>query len=477
MLKKKLIFGFSLAEALITLLVVCIITLASIPVITKKKRTYDGHGKWICTLNSSGQHIMWTNGSPGDPQRPSTWSSTGKNYCEFVVPARTRNFAITAVGGGGGGAGAEDTTDYWSSDFAVRYYGIYRFAAVGGGGQGGRANCGRSGGGGSGGIGYTEYDINENITQVKISKGRGGNGGSYNGSDGTPSVISVVQKASSGNMEEIKILKANGGVGGGGRYGCIGCCGSGSGGEQGRVSGLGAFRSYNSSSGRGKGHCGGSSYCGGCISYTTARTVNNLLSPYSPLSEIINGRSSYCAIEREGRGGDATSSSSPYGRAGVDGYALAMTEIYYSGEGGKAGEYIANKFYPSFNERKFNVTIGAGGKGGSAKSSGNNHASNGENGKPTVVGNLFGLNGGKGGKIKYEVKALKNLPGGDGEKTPLYYKTPPAIGLGGLSGGNGSVNGLSSIGYGAGGGGGGMKPNYSPGKGADGAPGYVLIEW
>ena len=48
-------FGFSLAEALITLLIVCLITLASIPVLTKKKRgmSNTGHGTYMCTAVST----------------------------------------------------------------------------------------------------------------------------------------------------------------------------------------------------------------------------------------------------------------------------------------------------------------------------------------------------------------------------------------------------------------------------------------
>ena len=45
--------GFSLAEALITLLVVCVITIASVPVITKKHRAKFNlpHGVYACYWN------------------------------------------------------------------------------------------------------------------------------------------------------------------------------------------------------------------------------------------------------------------------------------------------------------------------------------------------------------------------------------------------------------------------------------------
>ena len=45
--------GFSLAEALITLLIVCVITIASVPVITKKHRAKLNlpHGVYACYWN------------------------------------------------------------------------------------------------------------------------------------------------------------------------------------------------------------------------------------------------------------------------------------------------------------------------------------------------------------------------------------------------------------------------------------------
>ena len=95
-------FGFSLAEALITLLIVCIITLASVPVLTKKKRKMSDapHGQWTCEYNEAGKHISYSQDAP---------TPVEGDYCEFVPPARATNFTIQAVGGGGakGSSGAE----------------------------------------------------------------------------------------------------------------------------------------------------------------------------------------------------------------------------------------------------------------------------------------------------------------------------------------------------------------------------------
>ena len=48
--------GFSLAEALMALLVVSLITIATIPVITKKKRSLENipHGQWTCEIDEDG---------------------------------------------------------------------------------------------------------------------------------------------------------------------------------------------------------------------------------------------------------------------------------------------------------------------------------------------------------------------------------------------------------------------------------------
>ena len=55
--------GFSLAETLVTLLIVAIVAIASVPVITKKKATpAEPSGTWMCTLNSQGEHVVWKTG-------------------------------------------------------------------------------------------------------------------------------------------------------------------------------------------------------------------------------------------------------------------------------------------------------------------------------------------------------------------------------------------------------------------------------
>ena len=108
--------AFSLAEALITLLIVCLITLASIPILTKKKRNPNeaASGKWICTLNSTGRYVVYSSSDPkGDINDPDTWrtleNATG---CTFVPPQNAKNFGVTVIGGGGGGSTSDKVGVY-----------------------------------------------------------------------------------------------------------------------------------------------------------------------------------------------------------------------------------------------------------------------------------------------------------------------------------------------------------------------------
>ncbi len=126
--------GFSLAEALMALLIVSLITIATIPVITKKTRMKEEHGRWMCTIDkNTGDHIQWMTGSSVEASDSESWTVAGRN-CAFMPPSKAKNFSITAVGGGGGGAGAGSKSEVWDKSFAVEYYGKYRFLAVGGGG-------------------------------------------------------------------------------------------------------------------------------------------------------------------------------------------------------------------------------------------------------------------------------------------------------------------------------------------------------
>lgn len=165
--------AFSLAEALITLLIVCLITLASIPILTKKKRDFStgAHGTYICTaeteirLNEDGE---WERGNivkykQKNSSTTDEWQEVQK--CSFYAPTNAGIFVTTVIGGGGGGGTARSekqdvvpkTTS--SSSYNPAKDGYYYFEMVGGGGGGAgasyrsrkndRANCGGAGGSGA----------------------------------------------------------------------------------------------------------------------------------------------------------------------------------------------------------------------------------------------------------------------------------------------------------------------------------------
>lgn len=140
--------AFTLAEALIILLITALVAAALIPVITKRHRNVVGHGKWMCTINSSKTHVIRTIYNGVD-----SGFTTSGNSCEFTPPADVKNFTIKAVGGGGGGAGGTSggeevlyDSHAMGDSFAksVPKSGTYAVYAVGGGGAGGGMACGKS---------------------------------------------------------------------------------------------------------------------------------------------------------------------------------------------------------------------------------------------------------------------------------------------------------------------------------------------
>ncbi len=495
-------FGFSLAEALITLLIVCIITLASIPVLTKKRRNLSAdssHGKWICTRNSEGQTVFWLdNTSSGDPDNPDTWDKAGNNECKFVPPLNARNFAVTIAGAGGGGASATKLEKFWTSDFAVEYTGKYRMVAIGAGGDAGKSRCNKnSGGGGGGGIGYLEYNADENVTQITMYKGNPGNSGdNYNGAEGGDSFIKANRyNPSTGNNDTITLLYAEGGGGGGGRWGADNICGKGSGsaGSTGNAwSDVAAwpntFRKMYTYPALAS--CG-FDYCFGYVDSNAQREINYLLSPYVVFDPVDAYRAVY------GRGGQPNRSTGRdvkgFQRNGLPGYVMVMAKIYKAGQGGKAGQSASSMFYPKFEAKYLKAVIGEGGRGGVASNtSSSGNISNGYKGGDTTLLNdrnevLLGKQGGAGGNGIEATKTFVDTPGGNGEITTLFYPKNPQRGVGGLNSfvysssetqSNNSYDGMKSKGYGDGGGGGGYSASENKaGNGGDGAPGVVIIEW
>lgn len=142
--------AFTLAEALILLLIAALLAAAFVPVITRKHKEVAAHGKWICTLNDNGRHVLKTiiNGKDSGFKTTSPTS-----YCTFTPPANVKEFTVKATGGGGGGAGGTTGTEeilYDSASdgdtfaYSVKQPGSYLIVARAGGGAGGGIGCGEA---------------------------------------------------------------------------------------------------------------------------------------------------------------------------------------------------------------------------------------------------------------------------------------------------------------------------------------------
>ena len=196
-------FGFSLAEAMITLLIVCLITLASIPVLTKKKRgmSNTGHGTYMCTAvstiveNENGElERTKVTYKQRNSNTTDEWEQVEK--CAFVAPINASNFVVTLIGGGGGGGAARSQKEYvvtatsgGSGTFNPAKDAYYNFEMVSGGGGGAgaswrkrkneRAICGGAGGSGA----YAEgalYLLRGTTYYYAVGTGGGSIGAGFN---------------------------------------------------------------------------------------------------------------------------------------------------------------------------------------------------------------------------------------------------------------------------------------------------------
>ncbi len=147
--------GFSLAEALITLLIVCLITLASIPVITKKtrvKKDANAKGVYACYWNGDtliSKYII--NGQVVNGSDSIFDEQTQRHGCIFNPPAGASNFVVTVVGGGGGGAHGEAKKENFqqigegTGIFTIPADGLYKILLIASGGAGGHTSGGEIG--------------------------------------------------------------------------------------------------------------------------------------------------------------------------------------------------------------------------------------------------------------------------------------------------------------------------------------------
>lgn len=511
--------GFSLAEALMTLLIISIITIASIPVITKKKRNYDDtpHGEWTCEYNEQGMHSSWSQDSP----TPVVNSS----YCEFVPPAKAKSFIVKAVGGGGGGGagfselrldamypGETKTIDFLANN-------KYDIVMVGGGGGGGGGNDERGGtrgyGGGSGAaVSFTftpSYDIS-----YTIKVGEGGSGG--NGDNGKHSAGSGT---AGGDTTFGGIVIAGGGTGGEGvrynraPYGCkrvkltlggkcfqymlggipidqipsecvinteLGCAG-----KYAYSDPTGNLKITNVKSKNGKD--GTQQTQGSTTSYYSSIIGEKMMQPTYSYPWPSRGTSQNLASMKAGSigmGGYGGQGKSASGNSGIGGYAAVKSDILVAGS---AGQAAAPVIYPSaMIKNKIRVYLGKGGRGGRVTSS--TTATNPSDGTSTVVGDILTAPFGRAGENKAiypSSSTVSYVKGEDGGVSGFATDETPSFGgrSGGTSDSNSNARAATAFGGGGGGGGALRASQYGTatyntvysGNGADGAPGKVIIKW
>lgn len=227
---EKRIAGFSLAEALITLLIICVVAIASAPVITKKHRAKLNlpHGAFACYWDGNqliSKYVI--NGEESDGKVIYD-NEEGRYGCEFNPPVKAKNFVATIVGGGGGGSAAiavtpsemnrVEFTTPGNYTYTIPETGRYSMLAVGGGGGGGDSNGANGknakvmgGSGTTGGVVYIPDMILKKNTKLNLQVGQGGAGsiqdGYAVGSNGKASYIRI-------EADSLELAYAGGGGGG-----------------------------------------------------------------------------------------------------------------------------------------------------------------------------------------------------------------------------------------------------------------------
>ena len=448
--------GFTLAEALLTLLIISIIVALSTEIIAKYNKKLQANNMshyWYCTRKSAdGSHIQGSNFFP----LPGTVSANG---CVFNPPAGVQKFNVTVIGGGGGGASGyatlnpEKVYSKGTYTFSPSKDGQYYVILAGGGGGGGGNNwkCGRGDQGGRSAALIADYIPLKRSVYYSIVVGKAGTGanGSHQGGSGEDTTFS------GGGLQ----LVAGGGGGGRRRTPNFpwGCSNKG-GGDPGK---------YSPSEGESKvngwhGVASGNKY-GAYIMYNQERNEYkaDTIDVANKLPDVF--KNAGCG----GRGLQAR------GVTGCDGVAMIQHLDIFGGGGGQAGNSAFYQFKKSPGQTL--VTIGKGGYGATTVDT------NGKNGSATRFGYKIIAGGGSGGLTR-AASASGNSFYANGENgyrslMPLNIAdeyTTSAIALGG----DAATPGENAITPGAGGGGGGSNGRTTEwSAGGNGAPGIVLVVW
>ncbi len=431
----KIKTAFSIAEVLVTMLVVSLIMVMVAPIFTKKNavRSSVPPGEWTCTLDASGRHVASDGSVAADG-----------SYCIFKPIPGVTDYSVYAIGGGGGGAAGSDSgfnlVSFGQSATAeIPESGSYNYVMVGGGGGGASYNRifpgdprGRVACNGAHGIFKSGTLELTKGTQISIQGGYGGVGGERRGDGfsaiGVVSCDSEVSREQDGG-ESLITTRTNDG-------------------EQ-NISADG-------------GSAGDKSKYSGCATAElSASDINSLISFTGFSSNFISNL---------GRGGSG-STCEVAAKPGTNGLVMVKSSLVSGGGGGSAGSvaYRTVEKPPS----EVIVKVGQGGAGGTYA------ANDGYQGQPSAFGNYLIAAGGAGGHIN-ATQDPTHASGTNGEASPLggIYS--------GSSGANNAQNDMDQnqgyvlVGsnmYGAGGGGGGYDSSNGFGKGGRGASGIVRVEW
>lgn len=440
--------GFTLAEALLTLLIISIIVALSTAIIAKKNKKLRANNEthyWLCTRDSyEGSHIMDSNAA--------TNSSASTNSCTFEPPTGVNRFNVTVIGGGGGGASGYSSVEnqqvYTSGQYTVNpsFDGDYYVILVGGGGGGGGHNwkCGNGDMGGRSAALIADYfQLNKN-TSYSLTVGLHGDGanGSHTGGDGGDTTFS------GGGLD----LVAGGGGGGARRTPKfpVGC----------KNRGGGSPGSFSPSSVNGINGYKNDERYGAYILYNKDRDKNRNLE----IADKLPG-----GYNNAGCGGRGFQNE---GQDGCDGVALIQLLRVYGGGGGQPGDLGFYRYYQSPGTTT--VVAGKGGRGAQTVDSDGNPGTASRFGSKVIAG------GGDGGQKRALLAESDHKANGE----PGYKSLMPTNLVDSYSsssqaaGGTSETAGADAATPGGGGGGGGADADAGTWtKGGNGAPGIVIVTW
>lgn len=476
--------GFSLAEALITMLIVMMVAILSTEVIAKRSvKNYSIRGHWECIYDpvtkKYSQKSIHYDGATGEFGEVLI-DNTG---CVFHPQPNAKSYIVNVIGGGGGGASSSSDNDYVYANTNIRSFvpefdGQYEVVAVGAGGNRGYQPCGSySGGGGAGQVSYGKFDlVKENVYTL------------------VPGVPGVYEKSDPGasyfKHNETDLLSAAPGRKGqardqdhfiGMQVDCRWRSVTTAGTSQSPNIGIKPFAgdpSYDSRSFTPGEICRVSDakfVCADTV-YPEGSANRNAVDFLEVIGNVSAGK---------GCNGGGDNESSNYGMVAIRYAGL------YAGGGGKAGNHVLKTIKKITDD--VTVRVGNGGRGAYVE------YSHGMQGEPTLFGDLVVAPGGMGGLTRAVTGPADDkdafLLGANGGKSVFggFQSSGPSVGdLNGRGDMDNDIDGLvvpEDDQYGAGGGGGSAKYCSSEekidtekrrdcwGKGGRGMPGFVSVEW